>query len=491
MIGKGDTVELEIESLAFGAEGVGHLKTDDRPLRISEPQRSLAVFVEDTVPGDIVNIRIGTMKRNFARGHIVDFVKKSPLRIAPRCKHFASCGGCALQFISYGEQLKIKERHVKDAIVRIGGFDENLVMPIIGCEEPWNYRNKMEFSFSRQADCKSAPQEKCKLTLGLHVRRRHHDVTELSECFLMNDYVGSLVVKVRDFFRKKDWEGKLDGMHLLSFTVREGKNSGEVMANLTAENGEPDFLEEFAIFLRDCFAKITQSKSNELSGRSAAISPKLVSIYFTQIINFKGRPKKTIEQLLWGEECINESLKTADGAEMKFRISPQSFFQPNTHQAEVLYGLALKAADSKTTDTVFDLFCGAGTIGCFCARTAGKVYGIEINESAIKNARYNAAINGITNIEFIAGDVGKVLASIGKKPDTVIVDPPRNGMEPKAVEMIVSYSPKKIVYVSCNPSTLARDLATLKKTGYKLLSVQPVDMFPQTYHIECVAVIEK
>jgi 23S rRNA (uracil1939-C5)-methyltransferase len=479
-INKGDVIELEIESLAFGAEGVGHLKTD---------KGSLAVFVEDTVPGDIVKIRIGTMKRKFARGYIVDFIKKSPLRITPRCKHFGSCGGCALQFIDYATQLKIKEQHVKDAITRLGGFEETIVKPIIGCKEPWYYRNKMEFSFSREF--KDGVEGR--LTLGLHVRRRHHDVTELSACFLMNDYIGGLVTGVRDFFRKKDEKGRLKEISLLNFTMREGKNSGEVMANLTGENGEPDFLDEFAAYLRDFFAQLNGGE--QMRGlketEQPIITPKLVSVYFTQIINFKGRPKKTMERLLWGREFISESLKTADGTELKFRISPRSFFQPNTRQAEVLYGLAIEAAAPKNTDTVFDLFCGAGTIGCFCARRAGKVYGIELNESAVKNARDNADDNGIKNIEFISGDVGKLLGTIGKKPDTVIVDPPRNGMDPKAVEMIVSYAPDKIVYVSCNPSTLARDLGMLKKTGYRLLSVQPVDMFPQTYHIECVALMEK
>jgi len=463
-VNNGDIIELEIESLAFGAEGVAHLETE---------KGRLAVFVEDTVPGDTVKVRIGSVKRKFARGYVVEIVKKSPLRIEPRCKHFGSCGGCALQFISYDEQLKIKEQHVRDAITRLGGFDGVLVKPIIGCEEPWYYRNKMEFSFSREF--KDGVQGR--LTLGLHVRRRHHDVTELSECFLMNPYIGALVSGVRDFFRKKDDEGKLADLKLLSFTVREGKNSGEVMVNLSAENGQPDFLEEFMVFLRDFFSQVDRVH--------------LVSAYFTQMINFKGRPKKTVEQLLWGNEYINESLKTANGTELEFRISPQSFFQPNTHQAEILYGKAIEAAAPKASETVFDLFCGAGTIGCFCARKAGRVFGIELNESAIRNARDNASDNNIKNIEFIAGDVGKVMETIGVRPDTVIVDPPRGGMDPKAVALISGFGPNRIVYVSCNPSTLARDLSSFKKTGYKLLGVQPVDMFPQTYHIECVAILEK
>jgi 23S rRNA (uracil1939-C5)-methyltransferase len=473
-IKNGDVIELAIESLAFGAEGVAHLET---------AKGRLAIFVEGTVPGDIVRARIGSVKRNFARANALEIVKKSHLRIEPLCQHFGSCGGCAFQFISYADQLKIKEQHARDSITRLGGFDEAIVKPIIGCEEPWYYRNKMEFSFSRELK----PGGQGRLTLGLHERRRHHDVTELTRCLLMNSYVGPLVSEVRDFCRAKDEQGQLKELKLLSLTIREGKNSGEVMVNLSAENGQPEFLQEFTIFLRNAFDKYAQVPVLKAPAKPIH----LTSVYFTQTINIKGKPKKIIEQPLWGKEYINESLKIADGMELKFRISPRSFFQPNTRQAEKLYGLVMEAAAPKKHETVFDLFCGAGTIGCFCALKAGKVFGIELNESAIRDARDNAADNNIKNIEFIAGEVGKVTPTIGFKPDTVIVDPPRGGLDGQAFEQVTGLEPARIVYVSCNPSTLARDLALLQKTGYTLLSVQPVDMFPQTYHIECVAVMEK
>ncbi len=466
MIKKGDEIELKIDSLAFGAEGIGRYKTGDG---------SLAVFVEDTVPGDIVRVRIGTRKKSFARGYVIDFIKKSGLRIRPRCKHFGSCGGCVLQHLSYEDQLQIKEQQVRDAIKRIGGFDDKVVLPIIGCAEPWFYRNKMEFSFSRRTDSGSAAGDKGELTLGLHVRRRHHDLIELEECFLLNDYVGGLVKGVRDFFRIKDREGRLgEEMKLLSMVVRESKSNGEIMVNLLVENGEPDFLSEYTDLLKTL-----------LKGKNPA------SIYFTQIVNFKGRPKKIHEMPLWGKETIIDSLTLENGKRLDFEISPQAFFQPNTRQAEVLYGEVMKAAKLSGGEIVFDLFCGAGTIGSFCAHAAKKVYGIEINESAVKNATANAALNGISNIEFILGDTAKVLPQIKDRPDVVIVDPPRGGMDINALDLIASLCAKRIVYVSCNPSTLARDLNLLKKTGYSLLSVQPVDMFPQTYHIECVAGLQK
>jgi len=465
MLNKGDEIELEIESLAFGAEGVGHYKS---PAPEETQKQGLAVFVEDTVPGDVVKVRIGTKKKTFARGYVIEYINKSPMRIVPRCAHFGKCGGCVLQYLKYEDQLKTKEQHVRDAIKRLGGFDEKLVLPIIRCKEPWFYRNKMEFSFSRSPEGK--------LSLGLHVRRRHHDLIELTECFLLNDYVGGLVARMRDFFREMDAAKRIPSeMKLLSLVVREGKNSGEIMVNLIVENDEPDFCEEFSRLAREI-----------LKGKN------LKSIYLTQIINFKGRPKKIHERVLWGEAVIREELRLENGRSLKFEISPQAFFQPNTRQAEVLYSEALKAAGLSGVETVFDLFCGAGTIGIFCAHAAKKVYGIEINESAVKNAIMNASLNSISNIEFLAGDVAKILPSIKDRPDTLIVDPPRNGMDPKVLELVADLAAKRIVYVSCNPSTLARDLQLLtKKTGCSLVSVQPVDMFPQTYHIECVALLRK
>jgi 23S rRNA (uracil1939-C5)-methyltransferase len=497
---KGDVIDIRIESLAFGGEGIG---------RFVEDERALAVFVEDTVPGDFVRARIGAVKRNFARGYIVEFIEKAPIRIEPRCKHFGSCGGCVLQYLAYEDQKKIKEQQVRDAIRRIGGFDESVVLPIIGCETPWYYRNKMEFSFSRDLEGK--------LWLGLHVKRRHHDVIELTECFLQNDYTGRLVVAARDFFRKKDAEGGISAeMQPMALAVREGKNSGEVMVNLIFENGEPEFLGEFVMLIRNFFgeASFTEVRCEANSGGVScqANSPstrwgpspqvfqenlpgrKLASIYFTNIINKKGSRKLIQEKLLWGSPVIHEYLNVAGGVSLKFEISPQAFFQPNTKQAEVLYGEALKAARLTGRDagqageeTVFDLYCGAGTIGSFCAHSAKKVYGIEMNESAVKNAEANANLNGIKNIEFMCGDVAKILPDIRDKPDIVIIDPPRNGLDINAVKLIAGQRVQRIVYVSCNPATLARDLKLFAEAGYELEKVQPVDMFPQTYHIECVA----
>lgn len=489
----GDILELEVESIAFGGAGVAKFLAKGTD---GAEDRKFAIFLEGTVPGDLVRARIGGKKKNYAFGYVLEFLKKSPARIEPKCRFFEQCGGCAMQFSTYEDQLKIKEQQVRDAVTRIGGFDGGIVLPIVGCEQAWFYRNKMEFSFSKDKDGT--------LNFGLHQRRRHHDVIELTECFLMEDFIGELVTKVRDFFRDLQKKGKLktkgaeNGLcGLQSMVVRIGKNTGEIMVNLIVENSDAKFSEDFKNLILDFFTKLPDNKTKGVSKNDADLSQKLVSIYLTNIINKKGQPKTMEETVLWGSPIFNERLKLENGSNLNFEISPQAFFQPNTWQAQTLYNLALEAAGLSGKEIVFDLFCGTGTIGIFCAQNAKKVYGIELNESAVKNARINAELNHVKNIEFLVGDVMKFLNSDQNKakgilkdsPDVVIVDPPRNGLEPKVVEQVAKFGAAKIVYVSCNPTTLARDLSLFKKNGYTVLAVQPVDMLPQTYHIECVATL--
>jgi 23S rRNA (uracil1939-C5)-methyltransferase len=416
-----------------------------------------------------VKVRIGKRKKNYAIGYIEEFIKKSDVRIKPKCKHFGLdgdlCGGCSMQFFSYEKQLEIKEQHVKDSISRIGGFDENLVRPCIGFDPQWYYRNKMEFSFSRYREGG--------LNLGLHIKRRHHDLVPLEECYLMNEEIGRFVSEMRIFFVEEDLKKKFDG--LKSLIVREGKHTGEMMVNLICENFiDDELLENF--------------KDHVLKG--IFFGDKLKSIFFTNFINVKGKPKKIEETLLWGQNVINEELHI-DGVKLKFNISPQAFFQPNTLQAEKLYALAISAAGLTGNEIVYDLYCGAGTITLALAARCKEIFGIELNASAIKNAEENARVNGATNAFFMEGDVLKKMPDITNSPDVVIVDPPRNGLQDGVVNKISELQPSRVVYVSCNPTTLARDLAIFKKTGYTLMYIQPVDMFPQTYHIENVALLER
>ena len=460
----GDEIELTIASLAFGGEGVARVQQGEKPL---------VVFVEDVVPGEQVKVRIVTKKRNFARGIVQALIKPAEIRVKPKCKHFGpvqnnGCGGCTWQFLDAAQQLHFKEQQVREALQRIGNIQADVVLPIIG-GQPWYYRNKMEFSFSRTPEGE--------LSLGLHVKRRHYDVIELTECFLQECFVGELVQKVRTFFQKLDQAKSLDPeMRLHSFTIRVGKNTGQIMLIITAENGKENFMEDFKKLALDFAA---EEKLN------------LGSIAFVQINNYKGSRKTFEEKIVHGKATIEETLHLADRRELRFEISPQAFFQPNTSMAEVLYAKAVEAAGLTGKETVFDLYCGTGTIGLFCAGKALKVYGIELNASAVENARANAKLNGIDNIEFVVGDVQQALAGIADKPDVVMVDPPRNGLAPKVVEMVADYGAPRIVYISCNPTSLARDAALFGKRGYTLISVQPVDMFPQTYHIENVALFNR
>lgn len=461
---KGTEIELKIESLAFGGSGIG---------RFQMGNKLLTVFVEDTVPGDIVKVRLGNKKRNYIYGYVLEYIQKSPERTLPRCKHFGgfdgdACGGCSLQFLPYEQQLQLKEQHVRDALQRIGGFDQQYVQSISGQKDTWFYRNKMEFSFSKT--------QEGVLNLGLHIKRRHYDVVELTECFLMNAYIGGLVQKVRNFFRDLQQEEVI----LRSLIVREGKNSGDILVNLVGENGSPSFLEAFT----HCIVTFFHDQQQQLNGFS-----KLTSVYFTNIRNEKGKPKSLTETLLWGDPMIREFLHIGS-QKLQFQILPQAFFQPNTQQAETLYEKTLQAAALTGKEVVFDLFCGTGTIGILCASHAKKVYGIEINPSAIENARKNAELNQIKNIDFLVGDVDRNVLSLPEKPDVIIVDPPRNGLLPSVIEKIVEFEPKRIVYVSCSPPSLARDLKIFCSKGYELLKVQPVDMFPQTYHIENIASLQ-
>lgn len=467
---KGDIIEVRIDSIAFGGQGVAKYAVDDR---------QFTVFVDDTVPGDRVRAKIGGRKRKYAYAQVQEFLERSPKRVDPRCAHFGmdgdNCGGCSLQRLGYEDQLLLKEQHVRDAIERIGGLSVDVVVPVIGCDEPWYYRNKMEFSFDVDREGQ--------LHFGLHVRRRRYDLVKLTECHLFAPYVGMFVKELRDFFRglnvgSAEWEERGEPT-LKSLVIREGKNTGEILVNLLVENGEASFKDDFVDAVRRALEKADPTG--------------LKSIYLTHTLNKKGQRKQLTETLLWGDPTITEKLFIGRGLrsdekhELAFEISPQAFFQPNTKQAQKLFSLAIEAAGLTGNEVVYDLYCGAGTIALACAPFAKHVYGIELNEPAILNARANAKYNSISNASFEVGDVAKELPNLPEPADVVMVDPPRSGLHESVIEHIGQMRPKKVVYVSCNPTTLARDLSLFIKTGYTLEKVQPVDMFPQTYHIENVA----
>lgn len=399
----------------------------------------------------------------------------SSLRIAPRCRHFDECGGCTWQNLSYENQLKFKEQQVRETLEHVGNFSPevcaHVMKPILGCEEPWEYRNKMEFSFGTVSRDDQTPQ------LGLHVPGRRYDIFDLKECFLTSPLVAELVIRVRAFVLQEKCsiyhEGRGKGL-LRNLLIREGKHTGELMVALVT-SGEPfEAVDRF----RELF-------KNE---------PRVTSLIHTIKIQKRGVRTSFHSTTLAGAPVIHEELHLENGHVLRFQIGPEAFFQPNTLQAEKLYGKAIELAELTGQEVVYDLYCGTGTIGMFCAHAARDVYGIELNEEAIGNARQNAMQNDIQNIHFLNGDVGKVLGhsfeSIGgppPPPDVVIVDPPRAGLVGDAPFKVAALKAPKIVYVSCNPATLARDLKTLTREGYRLETIQPVDMFPHTTHIENVA----
>lgn len=474
-------MELQINDFAFGGNGVGKIVGIDGAdganlAAIKEEFGGLVVFVERVIPGDKVEVSLTRIKKSFCEARLEKIITPSKLRIEARCKHFGLCGGCSLQCMEYGEQLKWKEKIVRDSLERIGEISAPPIAPIIGSESPWFYRNKMEYSFGeefrRPGEAKLSAAESLKL--GLHPAKSFRDVFNLEECFLESELSAQIAVEVRQWaiLRKiQPYDPRTNAGVLRNLMVREGKNTNEIMVILFT-NGE-DFPNE-----KD-FAKLIAEKF-----------PAVTSVYRTAVVIKKGHKTTTKEFHLAGKKTLTETLtvKKSDGKNvtLKFEILPQAFFQPNTKGAQLLYETALNFADPQGTETIYDLFCGTGTIGMFAASRAEKVIGIELNASAVENARKNAEQNDIKNIAFLCGDVDKMLPELKGKADIIITDPPRCGIFPKTLQKILELRPAKWVYVSCNPTTLARDLKEAIAAGYTLKKVQPVDMFPHTYHVETV-----
>ncbi len=469
MIKKGDLVNVKINNLAFGGQGVGRIPSDDK---------ELVIFVDDVAPGDVVEVLITHVKRNMLRGYVKRFVSFSPDRIEARCPHFGvetdeegricnlfapekNCGGCAWQFLDYQKQLEIKSQMVRDALERLGQVEnlDDVWRPIIGMDEPWYYRNKLEFSFSHDQEGRRI--------LGFHMKRRHHDLSEIRECHLCEAWVGDFVRVMRKFFEKVAYDGELK-----TLTVRVGKNTSQVMIILGIENGsQPVFLDNFKSTVEDFFA----DKNVELK-----------SVMLSHVFNKKGMPKRNVLQKLAGDDFFQEKLQLSGGNELTFNVAPHAFLQPNTKQSEVIYSKVIELACLTGTEKVWDLYCGTGTIGIALAAGAKQVTGIEINASAIQNAKKNAELNGVKNVEFLAADVTEMLEGNTASVDVVVIDPPRAGLSQKACESIIKARPKKVIYVSCNPSSLARDIALLREGGFELKFVQAVDQFCHTYHVETI-----
>ena len=434
---RGETLEVEVDSLAFGGRGVARAE-------------GFVVFVAGALPGDRVRVEVTKAKKRFAEARVVELLAPGADRIPDRCTHGGEpCPGAPWQGLPYERQLAIKGEQVDEALRRIGGLDGFELEPIVAAEQQWRYRNKLEYSFG---DDDGEP------ILGFHARGRWDLVVDVDDCHLASEAGNAARNAVRDWARLESipaFDSRARGRGVLrNLVVREGRRTGQIQTRLvTAERNFPKPPVDLHTIVAD------DSGSSE--GPTGVLR----------------------------EEYLKEEL-----CGLKWKISPGAFFQTNTEMAERLYAVAAEYAGLSGSEKVFDLFCGIGTIGLTMAARAGEVWGVEIVPEAIADAERNARLNGIGNAHFLAANVRTgvrpLLVQAGK-PDVVVIDPPRAGLSQKMIRRVIECEAKKIVYVSCNPTTLAPNAAQLVEAGYKLTRVRPVDMFPQTPHIECVALLEK
>ena len=435
---------IEISGLGSNGEGVG--KFD-----------GLAVFVEGALPNEIVNVEIETVKKNYAVGRLVEVVEKSSERAEPFCPLYETCGGCQLQHMNYSAQLKWKRQQVVDAIERIGKLNGVAISETLGMENPLRYRNKMQFPVGKN------------LRVGCYARGSHK-IIDTNSCLIQNagnDRILNAVKKVAQKFNLQPYDEDTHRGFLRHVMGRVGCD-GELMAVLVTATEKFPAAKNFVRALRNELPDVTSIQQNVQTFRNNVIL---------------GRDTK----ILFGKPTIHDKI-----GGLKFNISARSFFQVNTAQAEVLYKTALDFCELHGRETVIDAYCGTGTISLFLAKKARKVFGVEVVSSAINDAKKNARENNIRNAEFIVGDAVKILPKLfnaGIVADVVVVDPPRAGCDKKVLETFAAMRPEKIIYVSCNPATLARDLAILNELGYRTKKIQPVDMFPFTSHVDSVAQI--
>jgi 23S rRNA (uracil1939-C5)-methyltransferase len=445
------------------------------------------VFVEGAVPEDVVKVRLTKIKKSYAEARVVIVEKPSPLRVEPRCKYFGVCGGCKWQQVDYQSQLRFKQQQVVDAFERIGGFSNIQVPSIIGADEIYFYRGKMEYSFAEKEWLVEKPlsivdgrlsneKNESPIFLGLHVPQRYDKVLDIDECHLQSHFSNKILNFTRDFARRNHlnvYDSDRNTGYLRFLVIRESKKKKEVMVNLVTFEDRPDVMKQYAAELKAHVGEVT-TVVNTMNAKKAQIA-------FGET-----------EMVYLGNGWIHEHLGSHH-----FSISASSFFQTNVAQAEKLYGVVKELGEFKSTDCVYDLYSGTGSIALFISDAVKEVVGIESVESAIRDAEKNAQENGITNCRFLLGDLKERLTkdtewmSSHPKPDVLIIDPPRNGMHPKVVEEIVAIAPQRIVYVSCNPATQARDVKLLCAEKYQLMKLQPVDMFPHTFHIENVALLHR
>lgn len=458
---------LYINGMGYEGEGVGKIE-------------DFTIFVPEALIGEKVRVKIVKVNKNFAFGKLIDVVEKSKYRTEPICNIYKRCGGCQLQHFSYEAQLRFKKQRVEDCIKRIGklkikefDFKNNIgndfqedgitIHDTVGMNNPYRYRNKVQLPIGEKDG---------EVKIGFYAQRSH-EIIHMDSCDIQDETADKVVELIKEWIKKYNIKTYNEEEHngiVRHIMVRKAFKTDEVMVVVVTKTKELPYKDELIDLIcanikgiKSIIQNVNEKKTNVILGQYC--------------------------ETLWGKDTISDYI-----GNFKFNISPLSFFQVNPIQTEVLYGKALEYAHLTGNEIVFDAYCGTGTISLFLSQKAKKVYGVEIVPEAIENARVNSKENNVKNVEFIVGQSESVIPELivgGIKADVVVVDPPRKGCERVLLESIAKMEPKRIVYVSCDPGTLARDLAILNELGYKTLEIQPVDMFPQTAHIENVALVVK
>jgi 23S rRNA (uracil1939-C5)-methyltransferase len=450
-VSKNDELELTIDSLAYGGNGVARLN-------------GFVVFVRRGLPGDTVKARVTKVKRGYAEATATEVLSPSPQRVEAPCRHYyEGCGGCRFQDLAYEAQAAAKEAQVRDALVRIGGIADPPLEPIVPAESVFHYRNKLEYSFTDTA--KGA-------ALGFHRAGRWDEVLEVERCWLTTDLGNSIRDAVREWAQEEGlpaYDQEAQRGYLRHLVVREGRNTAQALVQLVTAPGDLQGADRLVTALRQ-FGEVR-------------------SIHWA-VNDSPAEVTNLPTNLLWGEEAIEEELLG-----LRYRVRPNAFLQTNTAMAERVYELAIEYAGLTGTETVYDLYCGIGAIGLSMASSALTVWGVEASAESVACAIENAGLNGITNAAFFAGEVGSSLEELVERagpPDVAVVDPPRAGLSGKALRRLARLKAPRIVYVSCNPTTLAGNVKEFAaEWGYSLARVRPVDMFPHTPHVESVALLTK
>jgi len=457
---KGREIEVAIADSAFGGRGL--VKID-----------GLAVFVDQAVPGDRAVIRIVKKKKTFAEARVLELLEPSPFRVRPRCRYSGYCGGCKWQFLDYQRQLEFKRQHVTESLGHLALLKDVPVHATLPSEKVFGYRNKMEFSCTNRRwlmpDELGDPEIKKDFALGLHVPGTFNKVLDIDTCHLHPDEGNAIRNSVRAYMRNSGQPAYGLRSHLgfwRFLMLRHSVAHDNWMVNVVTAAENRQVLDPLAAMLREQFPTVS-SVVNNVTARKAGVATGEFEIH------------------LAGDRTLIDRI----GA-YEFEISANSFFQTNTRGARILYETARRYAGLTGTETVLDLYCGTGTIAIFLADSARSVVGMEIVESAIADARQNCERNRVDNCHFLLGDIRQLLSAQVDRPDVMIIDPPRSGMHKDVVKKVLEIGSPRIVYVSCNPATLARDIALLKE-DYQVAAVQPVDMFPHTFHIEAVARLDR